>query len=1545
MRKKHSYVIFFVLLFLPLMTIFPNTLITETTTLPAEDSIEVIPLAVGDFTVKVHIGDPLKSPYKSYEFNPGDDVLITGSVRNDKDPGTPVVTVQLWLVKAKSPYAIQTSIANLSGTISQKTSKTLKVLNGNSDVIWNIGNFKAGTYRIMAQASSAGGSSQPVVSGKSIVIRQIRLLDFEITTAKAAVVQTFSLAGLSSYGLTYHAGYLYMTDRTNNDILKINPSDASIVETISISGYSGNPYGITTDHKSGWYIAYRGNSEYIRANWDGSFNFKENPPSTYPMAVTMLGSYLGITHDSSSEIFKIAPFTGAIQDSWSVAGGFIYALAVDSTNNWIWYSDLQNDLIHAIDYNTHVEQFVFSMADITGLTYDGTYLWAWDNTAKQLKKINPFGYTFYYDLTNVGNCDILGYINVEIQKHTITQTRGVEPSPFHWVFYDGIDSGLVDGSVFTINQGQSKIGSVKWLPDTQAPSGVYRLYMGLRDANGEMMYNLNNSVPVEHPTQGGMYLDSDKVPRLQVTRDITTPSSVYVKEDLNVTLHCKVIGVLPEHIGIFNISSPLIYGIRNINLVEEINEAVLSDPKDAWYSIDGGPKYLMPGGASKDNSYYFNSSYFGNPKFSSMNVGEELILKYNIEANFTPEIKRPYLPGETQESKKNIGFREDLVVTKQHSFATIQATSLQAQITVAGWLDPANFISQIGVVVYMGRLFELYDAIESLALIIKLAIWVSNLPSFYDGVIYFIDEDLSTTDSLNFMGLTAAQKNTYNSLDTIERAEWLFDHVDDQLIAQAIDNAIDAEAQANDWDIIMLIGGVNVIPMFIVDNPSFPLWNDIQEVDPTVATDWFYGDWDPGADVGNLDVVGWTQEVTVARLPGDDPVDIINLVDNADLDTPTSGECGIVSYFKGEDSMRRLERTWGAVKAGGTYYETEGQWTWNNIWRVFNPGHADYGGAANYPYAMVIYNDHAWVNHFQLDHDDLALMTDYVDGARPFVILRSCASGYIGDDGDICDIDENGVVNHYTEANSITLDLLDKGVTGVLASTRISFSPYGAEWCIVDSTNVQPAGCPASVSGTYWTGQMNVDGVLRDCVCVDPGAWSVYNTHGIDFDGDGQFDANEIYNQEAFFEDPLNPAGTWDWRYQMGDLFFMEDAGGPGVDDMVLWYANNDAEDWNDVFLSFFMGESGTGIMQGRNVGAAFFNAKQRYWAYMQTGVHVGDAEAEAFDRTLLLEFHLYGVPIYNPDMQDPPINATYIFETTPIDSFGFNASIGINNYTVSEVRKGSYLFEIQGAGLTGGQWQPKLPMIMENVTIPAGFHISNIQVVSNISTQLPGTYNIPLSQPHDPVIGPGDDFYFNYTVPKPSLSGEYPGKLWDYTTIENKDGTTTVYLSIFPFQWNADTKTVMYHQNLTLNIELTDTLEDSVSLAVAKSSTTKTVGRGSNVHFSLVIANNGSNPVYNIRLVETIDGEFKDSEIISMLSTSGVNSSALKGMLVSFPSKWFSGWVTTKTTITYQDGAGTEFTMIVTKSIYLETWIGIIVLILILIMALAVTIAILKAR
>ncbi|MHA1132607.1 MAG: C25 family cysteine peptidase, partial [Candidatus Helarchaeota archaeon] len=542
---------------------------------------------------------------------------------------------------------------------------------------------------------------------------------------------------------------------------------------------------------------------------------------------------------------------------------------------------------------------------------------------------------FDYNITNVGNCDFGGYFNIEIEKFDeLTAT---------WNYHDNVFSSThINGQYVYLFKGSSLTGHVVW-DDNQ--EGTFRLYIGLLDGNGELLYNLNNSQPIEHPTQGGMYIDSDKMPRLSIKRTITRPTKYFEPDELFINLTIKALGVAPENIGIFSPHDLIVDDIEGFALEDELVDEILPYSTNMHYWLTGGINGAIDASARTGNKIYLNSSLID--QLNSLSLGNQYHLCYNISANFSPSINRPIDLKSHSSRRYTVGYGEQLIRPGMVQYNTVKSLATQLQQLPEEDVAPPEITDlycpngTMGIIVYYGRLKALYDDNEIMQLINYLIEWTDYLQANtgVDSLIYYIDDAFFEHSALNAMGLLEYQQITYYGLaDEEARANYLFDLIDPNSIAKGIEEVVTSMAKELGWDYILLIGGVDVIPMRLVPSPmrkfgiicsmfSCEDWTEAE-----IATDFFYGDLTPESEVGTYNFV---QEVQVGRIPGRTIEDMLTLLHAAN--TTNAGRALVGAYWKGEDSARKLVANWDAVKEDAALFSTDGNFTQAKLLAKLDP--------------------------------------------------------------------------------------------------------------------------------------------------------------------------------------------------------------------------------------------------------------------------------------------------------------------------------------------------------------------------------------------------------------------------------------------------------------------------------------------------------------------------------------------------------------------------------------------------------------------------------
>lgn len=1262
---------------------------------------------------------------------------------------------------------------------------------------------------------------------------------------------------------------------------EFTPDDAVLLTgSIKNTGYTGSP----TDQIEVRLWLVSGKTSTLKVESIGNYS---KPLSTYPIGTSYTLKEL---NDDNYVGFEVA----------NIPAGSYYIMAevlVEDSLNSQGFSGkpLIFTLVRLADFN------------ITAIFYD---LW----------------WGFEYNITNTGNCEIEGYFNAQIEKWDNSEG---------WFYLDELNSlEHTDGGFVNIPIGSSLIGNATWTTDGQLDhTEIARLYISITDSQGNILENLNNSIPFDHPTQGGRYIDSNKLPSLVLDRQIARPTDFGTPEQVNVSLSIKVIGQAPDYIGVFTRHGEVQDNCTNLELVETLSEALSP-------YLGSSLPYLVEGGSSgvlslTGNNLTLNSVSI--PELAGLDLNSQLDIKYTITANFSRIINKPWSGGSSQ-LHKSIGYGEGLVHPSNIKYNSFKDSALYDKAIFGTYIpppqDPYSPNGTLGIIVWYGRLVDLYGEAETIDFLQAISEWQNYLHTNtgIESVVYCIDNHLKTHSSLGSMGFLEPERISIISMSQADAAEYIHNNVDPDTIAKAIEKLVTAEAQEEKWDYMLLIGGVDTIPMRIVDHPLQPYGQVCSMFDckdwsnSEIATDFFYGDFDPEAETWQNRA--FIPEVMVGRIPGRSIEDMQTLLEAGQI--PSTGRPLVISYYKGEDSARKIIDSWG-VKSYDALLDSEDNFTREKINETLNP--SSYGSPSNFPYSFILYSNHGGISSFTINQTDVSTWQDYVDGSRPFVFLRACLSGYIGDTGEFWSGET------HTAEESIALDYLAKGIAGMLASTRISYSPppdpsKAIEYDFHDGGNtaIKPScgsGVPDSLSGVYYEGTIKFEGRDLNVLEIDNHKEDYYWMTIFDFNDNGIYEYDEIYKanhpdwkERRYFISPYN--GFAGYRLdveKMGGKFSL---------------TTNSEEDWNDIFCAIFTGHSGEGIMDGLNVGEAFLNAREKYAVYSLlmrlSGFHVPYSEEDCFDTVTSLAYNLYGIPFYRPNIVDPPGAKNYTLTNSSMDAWGFNCTLGIENYTHTKIGEHD-LFEILGAMLTSGTDLPRLPMIMENITIPKEFSIGDIQILENISTILPGTYNITLSS-----AGANDSS--DLLLDKKTLSGIYPDKRFDYTIIEGED-ESTLYLAIYPFSFDSDTGKVEYYSNLTLHIDFKDTPEDSISLAVIKN--IENIG-GNSYKINLDLANNGSSYAYDIQISEEINNKIEYATGIYMLSTSGHNGSYLLSYSVE-PFIFFSNNFPFKTTISCKDASGTQWSMTITTNIYMTSYLGIIIIVVACIVALGITMSILILR
>ncbi|MCF8231684.1 MAG: hypothetical protein K9J27_05785 [Bacteroidales bacterium] len=169
------------------------------------------------------------------------------------------------------------------------------------------------------------------------------------------VTTSFKNPGNYATGMTFDGESLWIADRQEDVLYKINPENGKIIGSISSPGYW--PMGLTWDGTHLWNADIKGGIPESE-NYDG-------------------------------KIYKIDPKDGTIVHTVNAPTKRPRGLAYDG--EYFWCVDGANDEIVQFDANdgTTIRSIPAPSVDPRGITFDGKYLWVSDRTRDEIYMVNP----------------------------------------------------------------------------------------------------------------------------------------------------------------------------------------------------------------------------------------------------------------------------------------------------------------------------------------------------------------------------------------------------------------------------------------------------------------------------------------------------------------------------------------------------------------------------------------------------------------------------------------------------------------------------------------------------------------------------------------------------------------------------------------------------------------------------------------------------------------------------------------------------------------------------------------------------------------------------------------------------------------------------------------------------------------------------------------------------------------------------------------------------------------------------------------------------
>jgi hypothetical protein len=249
---------------------------------------------------------------------------------------------------------------------------------------------------------------------------------------------------------------------------------------------------------------------------------------------------------------------------------------------------------------------------------------------------------------------------------------------------------------------------------------------------------------------------------------------------------------------------------------------------------------------------------------------------------------------------------------------------------------------------------------------------------------------------------------------------------------------------------------------------------------------------------------------------------------------------------------------------------------------------------------------------------------------------------------------------------------------------------------------------------------------------------------------------------------------------------------------------DNIAEAFLDAGAGVYIGSTEvSSINKNVQAGKEFF---QTQWASHSTTI--GEAftalkrthatSSDSFWRFWVVEYNLYGDPKYG--VLPSPSTAT-VSPPKPAAAPAPALAITVPDYTVT-TRDGIDYVEIPGGSLLMEEGMPQVPTYITLVDYPAGYRIQNVFLTARSGLTTAFGLNLPV---HENLFAT-DEALPAVTAFHSTENAWYPERDYDWTILDNPDGSTTLVLTIYPFAYNGTTTESRFHADYSFVVEFAET-------------------------------------------------------------------------------------------------------------------------------------------
>ncbi len=188
--------------------------------------------------------------------------------------------------------------------------------------------------------------------GKNLWVGTASGYIYQVAPANGEILKEFKVASQYAYGLCFDGESLWLAERDNHRIVKMDTSDGSILKVLEFPSYlslnglawvNGNLWMNNNEEASAI-----GDTTFIISPETGDIIERFIPNGEQPTGLTYDGKYIWTSDNKKDEIYKLDPRTHEVLETIPAPGGeFPNGLAFDG--QYLWVSNNESDELYQID--------------------------------------------------------------------------------------------------------------------------------------------------------------------------------------------------------------------------------------------------------------------------------------------------------------------------------------------------------------------------------------------------------------------------------------------------------------------------------------------------------------------------------------------------------------------------------------------------------------------------------------------------------------------------------------------------------------------------------------------------------------------------------------------------------------------------------------------------------------------------------------------------------------------------------------------------------------------------------------------------------------------------------------------------------------------------------------------------------------------------------------------------------------------------------------------------------------------------------------------